>query len=103
MMSPCCLRFLRSLWFLTQNGPLCGQTAHMLILVAFRSGLSRVAWAMTVLAVLLAAAQAQVKVGTPPVKSPPADAAKPQPRLVRMTVSPAPAPRGALRYRLLPE
>src|SRR5262249_8930619 len=39
-----------------------------------------------------------------PAKSAPTEAPpKPQPRLVQMTVSPAAAPRGALRYRLLPE
>ncbi len=46
---------------------------------------------------------AQQKAVAPPPKTAVAEAPKPQPRLVRMTVSPAAAPRGALRYRLLPE
>lgn len=55
-----------------------------------------------VAAALPAAGQAKA-VAPPPAKPAVSEARKPQPRLVRMTVSPAAAPRGALRYRLLPE
>jgi hypothetical protein len=76
----------------------------MLLFISDRSHIWRIALALALLTAWPALAAAQVKVVAQPAKSAPAEApAKPQPRVVRMTVSPAAAPRGALRYRLLPE